>query len=193
MFKDLVIKNRTYRGWDPSRKVTREELVEMIDCARLSAASVNLQPLKYHIILDEEEVAVTQKLTKLARALQHLNLPFPGTEPPAYIAILHDTSIHPDTKSIMFHKDVGITAQSITLCAAEMDLNCCMIGNFNHDELHAALGLDDLYHIQLVIAVGKGAEEIHLVDINEGDSHNYYRDENNVHYTPKRKLEDVIV
>ena len=44
MFKDLVKANRSYRGFDESRRVTREELTEMVDCARLSASSVNMQP-----------------------------------------------------------------------------------------------------------------------------------------------------
>jgi len=47
-FEKLVRQNRSYRGFDESRKVDREELLRMVDCARLTASSVNLQPLKYY-------------------------------------------------------------------------------------------------------------------------------------------------
>ena len=49
MFKDLVKANRSYRGFDESRRVTREELTEMVDCARLAASSVNMQPFQYYL------------------------------------------------------------------------------------------------------------------------------------------------
>ena len=52
MIKDLIKSNRSCRGWDTAHKVTREELVEMIDCARLSASSMNKQVLKFHPVYD---------------------------------------------------------------------------------------------------------------------------------------------
>ena len=48
MLKDLVKANRSYRGYDESRCVTKEELLEMADCARLAASSVNR---KYSVLI----------------------------------------------------------------------------------------------------------------------------------------------
>lgn len=56
MFKDLVKANRSYRGFDESRRVTREELTEMVDCARLAASSVNMQPFQYYLAWEKEDV-----------------------------------------------------------------------------------------------------------------------------------------
>lgn len=39
MLKDLVLKNRSYRGFNPNRPVTCEELTDMVDCARLTAST----------------------------------------------------------------------------------------------------------------------------------------------------------
>lgn len=58
MIKDLIKKNRSVRGYDISREVTNEELREMVDCARLSASSVNMQPL---IIVDAVGVTKSKK------------------------------------------------------------------------------------------------------------------------------------
>lgn len=45
----------------------------------------------------------------------------------------------------------------------------------------------------LIVALGKPKEEIVLTEAVEGDDVKYYRDENDVHYVPKRKLEDIII
>ena len=71
-FEKLVRLNRSCRGYDESRKVTREELLRMVDCARLTASSVNLQPLKYYLACDGETVGRIQPLTGWARNLPQL-------------------------------------------------------------------------------------------------------------------------
>ena len=47
MLRDLVLKNRSYRGFDESVRISRETLEGFVDCARLCPSSVNKQPLKY--------------------------------------------------------------------------------------------------------------------------------------------------
>lgn len=49
MLKDLIEKNRSYRGYDPSVRLTREDLLELVDLARYTESSVNEQPLRYYI------------------------------------------------------------------------------------------------------------------------------------------------
>lgn len=49
MLTDLVLKNRSYRGYNKSRKVTKEELMELVDIARLCPSSANIQPLCYSL------------------------------------------------------------------------------------------------------------------------------------------------
>lgn len=191
MLKDLVKANRSCRGYDMSRKVTKDELLEMVDLARISASSVNMQPLKYRLILDEKESALMNELTVLGAALAALNLPFDGTEAPAYIAICHDHNIAEDPTR--FLKDVGIAAQTITLAATEMGLAGCMIGNYNKEKVHEALHLPENLSVQLIIAIGKSIETAKLVECEEGESLKYYRDSEGIHYVPKRKLEDVVL
>ncbi|MDO4383794.1 MAG: nitroreductase family protein [Eubacteriales bacterium] len=191
MLKDTIISNRSTRGYDHSRTPSREELLDMVDCARLSPASMNVQSLKYLIVTDENQVAVIRKGTVLGGRLKERHLPDLGKEPPAYIVILKDQEIQLPENFV--NMDVGIAAEAITLSATEKGYNGCMLGSFNPVALAEALNIPDRYLIKLVIAIGKSAEEIHLVDIAEGESIGYYRDENDVHYVPKRKLQDIVL
>jgi hypothetical protein len=191
VIKDLIKKNRSVRGYDNSRDVTIEELREMVDCARLSASSVNMQPLKYILVNTVDGKARVLKQVSFAAKLSTLKLPHRGSEPMAYIVICQDEQISKSETG--FLRDVGIAAQSITLAATELGLGACMLGYFSPDKLRQALDLSENLKPQLVISLGKSVEDIRIVDIEEGESTDYYRDESGIHYVPKRKLDDVII
>lgn len=192
MLKDLVKNNRSYRGFDESRRVTREELEEFVDLTRYTASSVNMQPLKYYIAYEKEEVSRILALTKWAAALPGLSLPRPGMGPTGFVVICQDLNISANTT--MFLKDVGIVAQTILLAATEKGLGGCMIGNFNKNSLKELLGLPEEMEPGLVVAIGKPAEKIVLTDVGEDGKTAYYRDEEGTtHYVPKRRLEDILL
>lgn len=191
MLKDLVVKNRSYRGYDQNRVITRKELEVMVDCARLSPASVNVQPLKYYIAHEKDVVNKIQPHTNWARSLPELNLPYPGQEPTAFIIICQDLTI--SDAIARYQKDVGIVAQTILLQAVSMGLGGCMIGNYNPDVIKSTLQLSENMMPVLIIALGKPIEEIVIKEVEENESVKYYRDENGVHYVPKRKLSDIII
>lgn len=191
MLKDLIIKSRSYRGYDESRRITKEELKEFVDCARFAPSSVNGQPFKYYLAWKKEEVDLVQSMTKWARALPHMELPHKEMCPTGFIVICQDTNIGPNLAR--YQKDVGIVAQTMLLAATEIGLGGCMIGNFQAKEVKEKLELADNLEPMLIVAFGKPDEEIVLVEIEENESTNYYRDEQDIHYVPKRKLEDIII
>ena len=45
----------------------------------------------------------------------------------------------------------------------------------------------------LIVAFGKPDEKIVLTEVSSGESIKYYRDDQDVHYVPKRKLEDIVI
>lgn len=191
VFKDLLKENRSYRGYDESRKIAREELEDLVDCTRYTPSSVNMQPFKYYLTCDAEAVAKIQPLTKWARALPQLTLPHPGHCPTAFIVICQDTKLSPSIER--FQKDVGIVAQTILLAAVEKGLGGCMIGNYNPNEVKQALGLAEHLTPVLLIALGKPDEKVVLTQIGADGSTSYYRGENDVHYVPKRSLQDILL
>ena len=191
MLKDLVMKNRSYRGFDESFRFSREELLELVDLTRYTASSVNEQPLKYYIAFEKEDGEQILPLTMWARALKDTQLPHSGMGPSAFIIICQDMNISANTTR--FQRDVGIAAQTILLAAVEKGLGGCMIGSFRKPELKSLLGLSEGIEPNLVVALGKPAEKVILTEVGADGSTAYYRDENDVHYVPKRRLEDIIL
>ncbi len=191
MIKELAKKNRSYRGYDSSVKVSEELLLDLIDTARFCASSVNLQPLKFYWSNEDPDNEKFKKEVKYARKLADLHLPFPGTEPTAYILIAVDKLIAPNVQR--FARDVGIVAQTILLQAVEEGLGGIMIGNFDPEALRTSLGLPENIVPNLVLAIGKPAERIVLTDVQEDGSTDYYRDQDNTHYVPKRSLKDIVL
>lgn len=190
-FKELVKRNRSFRGYDESYRFTKEQLEDYVDTTRYTASSVNMQPLKYFIAYEKEMVDTIQKMTKWARALPDLNLPYVGKRPTGFIVVCQDINISLNTERFM--KDVGIVAQTILLQATEEGLGGCMIGNFKKEEVMETLKLDDKLVPLLIIALGKPDEEIVITEIPESGSTNYYRDKEDVHYVPKRSLGDILI
>lgn len=191
MFLDLVKQARSHRGFRQDRKVTRQELEHLVECARFTPAARNDQVLKYYLAEKPETVAAIQPLTKWAGALAELHLPRKGAEPVAYIVIRLDGSLAENPAP--YQRDVGIVAQTMLLAAAEMGLNGCMIGSFAAGELREKLGLPEAIKPQLLLALGEGTDRIVMTDVGEDGSTTYYRDAEDTHYVPKRTLEQLIL
>ena len=186
---ELMHKTRSFRTFKSGAEIDEVTLLSFIDNARISAATMNLQPLKYRIVTGDE-VARVLPLTRWAAALKDKKLPPEGHGPSAFIVICHDNSVVPFKP--LFLKDVGITAEVIMLSATEAGYGGCIIGSAGPEALIEALELPEGLEPELVLALGVPDETVVLVDSEDGNVA-YYRDENNVHYAPKRKLEDIII
>ena len=190
MLEELLKRNRSYRAYDESVRVSEAELKHLVDLTRFIASGKNRQPLKYHISFERAETETLLSMTKWAAALPELALPRPGEHPAAFIVILQDLSVNPKLGAA--DKDVGIAAQTILLGAAEQGLGGLMIGNFRRQEVKEFLKPGEKLEPVLLIALGKPSEQICLTAVPESGKTDYYR-ENGVHYVPKRALEDILV
>ena len=189
MLRDLLVATRSFRSFDPDVKISHEELVSFVDNARITAATRNLQPLKYKIVDAEPELSACLPELRFAASLG-IKLPPDGHEPTSLIVMCHDTDVTPYRD--IYLKDIGICAEVIMLSATEAGYGSCMIGSYNAENLKAALNLPDNLMINLVVALGKPAECCVLTEAEDGNV-KYYRDAENTHYVPKRKLEDILI
>ena len=141
--------------------------------------------LRFKLVTKDTGAEHVLKNIVLGGALPELHLPFAGTEPEAFIVVC---SVIAETRMVSI--DMGISVQSMLLKAVDMGLNGIIIGAFNKTAVMQALQLP--YEPALIVAIGKGNENIQCVPIHSHENHNYYR-QDNVHYVPKVMVEDLIL
>lgn len=179
----LLAKNRSTRGFDTSFKVRKDQLVSLVEAARLAPSAMNQQVLRYRLVTEEEAHLLLPHI-RMGAALPELKLPLEGTEPNAFVVICSDK------ENRYVDMDMGIATQTMLLRAVEMGLNGICIAAFDHEAVREALHLP--LAPQLILAIGRSAEHIEVVDIEEGESTTYYR-KNGTHFVPKFKVEDLII
>lgn len=187
MLKELILKNRSYRRFYQSEKISKEQLCEWIDLARHSSSARNAQTLKYILSTEKELNASIFEQLSWAGYLSYWAGPEEGERPSAYIVILNDTLI-----SSNHFCDEGIAIQSILLGATEAGYGGCIIHSVNRNKLRAILDLSEQFEILYVLALGKPKETVVLEEMKDGDF-KYWRDENQVHHVPKRGLDEIIL
>ena len=182
---ELLLKNRSTRGYKKAYRVSRAELERITAvCSRIPSAR-NQQVLRFRLVTHDSGADQVLPLVKMGAALPELHLPFPGTEPEAFIVVCSTIEENP-----MVDIDLGIAAQSMLLKAVEMGLNGLIIAAFNRTKLQEVLALP--YPPLLVLAIGKSDERIELTPIGERESHAYYRKEG-IHYVPKVRAGELII
>ena len=68
-----------------------------------------------------------------------------------------------------------------------------MLAAVNRPKLSAVLNIPEALEIKLVLAIGKPNEKIVIDNLNAEGDIRYWRDEDQVHHVPKRRLEDIVV
>lgn len=189
MLKDLLMQSRSYRRFYENEKISYETLTALAELARYIPSTVNSQPLRFKIVNTKDENLKVFNTLSWAGLIKDWGGPCEGERPSAYIIILCDLSVGKDKRF-----DDGIAAQTIMLGAAEKGLGGCIFGSIKKDVLAKELNIDtEKYSIDLVLALGKPKEQVKIVDLPENSSTAYYRDNDGIHYVPKRSLEDLIL
>lgn len=186
---ELVEKCRSYRRFYEDDRISRETMTKLVDLARMTASTANSQALKYRICNDAAENERIFETLGWAGYLKDWDGPEKGERPSGYIVILCDLSLGKNKMT-----DNGIVAQTMMLGAVEAGYGGCMIGNFKRSQLAEILGIDtERYSLDLVLALGRPKEDVRIVPVKEDGDIRYYRDEEQVHYVPKRSLEEVLL
>ena len=122
-------KNRSHRGYDASFIVREDQLRRIIEVNTKIPSARNQQVLRFRPVLSDEAPNVLKHI-HLGGALPELHLPFPGTEPNAFIIICSTVE-----ENRYVDIDLGISAQSMLLQAAEIGLNGICIGAFGKEQI----------------------------------------------------------
>lgn len=185
--KDLVLKNRSYRRFWQTERISPEQLTDWVEMARYCPSGRNAQALRYRLVSDPERCAEVFETLAWAGYLKEWPGPEEGERPSAYLIQLLDTRIVEHCLC-----DDGIQGQTILLKAVEDGFGGCMIRAFKEEPLRRILQLPGEYKIMYVLALGKPKETV-VIDEMEGDDFKYWRDAQGVHHVPKRSVEELIV
>lgn len=184
--KEALSKSRSYRRFYEEVEISEEEMMTIVDAARLSPSGKNIQPLKFFISNDRDMNSMIFNTLAWAGFLKEWNGPCEGERPSAYIITLHDTAISPG----YFCND-GITAQSMLLQATELGYGGCIICAVKKEELAKIICIPERLKILMVIAIGKPKEKV-VIDEIEGNEYKYWREADGTHHVPKRSLNELI-
>jgi len=147
-----------------------------------------MQPLKYKITTEEEECAQMFEQVMWAGYLTDWDGPEEGERPTGYITVLGDQRISKE-----FGVDHGIASQNIMLGLTERGWGGCIMGAIKRANIAKLLNLPDHFSILLVIATGKPKEQVKLEETSGIGEIRYYRDTDQTHFVPKRRLDDIIL
>lgn len=182
---ELLLKNRSQRGYLKGYVVKQEELERIVGVCSKIPSACNQQVLRFRLVTKDTGAEKVLLSIRLGAALPELHLPLPGTEPEAFIIICSTVA-----ENKLVDVDLGIAIQSMLLKTVEMGLNGLCIGAFNKGNIKQDFDLP--FEPLMIIAIGKGIEKIELTPISPDDSHAYYR-KDGVHYVPKIGTKDLII
>lgn len=180
----LLQRTRSHRAYDVSFQVREDQLRRIIEVNRYTPSARNQQVLRFRMVLSDEAEKVLPHI-RLGAALPELNLPQKGSEPRAFIIIC---SIAEESRFVNI--DLGIAAQSMLLQATEIGLNGICIAAFDKQRIKEQFNLP--YEPLMILAIGRGKDNIVLTEIKANESHNYYR-KDGIHYVPKLSFEELII
>lgn len=187
MILDIIKKSRSYRRFFEEISVEENQLQLMVEAARFSPSSRNIQPLKYFINNNRELNNKIFSTLTWAGYLTDWDGPAEGERPAAYIVQLLDKNI-----SATASCDHGITAQSMLLQATELGYGGCIIASVKREKLQEILSLNDNFEIIQVIAIGKPKENI-VIDNLVNNKYKYWREKDGTHHVPKRTLDELVI
>ena len=188
--RKLLQDDRSIRRFDGELVLPYSVMESLVELTRWCASGRNLQPLRYRIVSDRDEAAAIYPYLKWAGYLPEWDGPAEGERPNNYLVQCIDTDL---TENCMC--DDGLHLQTITLGARALGMGCCIIKSFDPAKVAETLGIPERYRPLYVIAIGKGVEQVEVVDTDgttDADIR-YYRHEDGTHVVPKRPLKEMII
>jgi nitroreductase len=192
LIRELVTRTRTVRKFDEKRLVKEQDLLELLNVARLGGAARNAQQLRYRLVTESEEREQIFPLLGWAGYLSDWPGPEPGQRPGAYILCLLDRE-RSSGRENEAHFDLGIASQNLLLAAAAQGIFGCRIGAFSPSKMANLFSLEARFHPLLVLALGYPAEKVRLEEVGSDGDIRYWRDDSGVHHVPKRSLDDILL
>lgn len=187
-FKEIITGRRSIRNYDPDVKISKEEMVQILEEATLAPSSVNLQPWRF-VVIDSKEGKET--LAPLAKFNQRqvessaaMIAVFVDMNSEEYLETIYNTAVEKgfmpaevrdqqvpaiaglvetmttEQKKEMFLIDAGLVSMQLMLAARAHGYDTNPIGGYEKDQIAEAFDLDkDRFYPVMLISIGKAADQ----------------------------------
>lgn len=187
-FQEIISGRRSIRQYDPSVKISKEEMEQMLAEATLAPSSVNMQPWRFLVIESEEGKATLAPLASFnqnqvktsaavialfgdldnfsyaeeiySRAVELGYMPQEVKDKQLNSLSGYFNNIDPQVAKDTVLIDGGLVAMQFMLVARAHGYDTCPIGGFDKANIAEAFGLDKDRHVPvMLISVGKAVEQ----------------------------------
>ena len=187
-FDEIVTGRRSIRSYDPSVKISRQEMTEILSKATLAPSSVNLQPWRFVVIDSPEGKATLAPLAKFnqtqvatsaamiavfadmnsidyaddiyGKAVEAGLMPAEvrDTQLPAIKGLV--SALSAEQLKEMNLIDAGLVSMQLMLAARAHGYDTNPIGGYEKDQIAEAFGMDkERYYPVMLISIGKAADK----------------------------------
>ncbi len=187
-FNEIITGRRSIRHYDPSVKITKEEMTEILTEATLAPSSVNLQPWRFVVIDSDEGKTTLAPLAKFNQSQVETSAAviavFVDMNSLDYADEIYDTAVQkgfmpaevrdqqlPAIKGLLegmsteqFREmniiDGGLVSMQLMLAARAHGYDTNPIGGYEKEQIAEAYGMDKKrYYPVMLISIGKAANE----------------------------------
>ena len=180
---DIIRKRRSIRSFT-KEPIVKEDLMLMLEAARLAPSGMNLQPLKFICVNTKEYTDKLFPLTRWAGYTAPKGVPTLDDAPVAYIVVLIDENIRKEGDN-----DAAYASENIILLAESKGIASCILGAIERDKIKELLKIEENLRVHTVIALGYPNQKSSVFDMI--DTHKYYVDEEDNFRVPKRSIEEI--
>ncbi len=185
-FNDIVTGRRSIRYYDPSVKISKEEMTEILNKATMAPSSVNMQPWRFLVIESDEAKATLAPLARFnnsqvetssamiavfgdlnnfdkgeeiySKAVELGYMPQDVKKQMMGRLTAHFDTLDPEVNKDTVLIDGGLVSMNLMLAARAHGYDTCPIGGYEKDKIAEAFGLDkDRYVPVMLISIGKAA------------------------------------
>lgn len=185
---DVIKERHSVRKYDPSFKISQEEIKSMLAEATLAPSSSNLQPWRFIVVQDEETkkelraIANNQEQVETASAViailgdkemyKSVEKVYKSAFEAGYIdevsmrRIIDGTNrLYPtapeEVRKQIASYDAGLISMQLMLIAKDRGYDTVPMGGFNKQQFVEEFNVDERYFPIILIAVGKAAQPAH--------------------------------
>lgn len=146
-FTKLIRNRESIRNYDPSRLLSKETLLKILEAGRLAPSACNIQPWKFLVIS-------TPAMLEKVRACYHRDW---FKEAPHILVVVGDKEQAWKRSSDGYNSietDIAIAMTHLILSAENEDVGTCWIANYNSEILREALSLPENQVVYCITPLG---------------------------------------